>query len=76
MGSIGPSIRRMVAYQGRVWATSAAALWIIGERGLEPFALPEGIPSGELLAANANVLLVAGGRHAAYFDGVRWERIL
>ena len=76
IGNIGPSIRRMVAYQGRVWATSGAAMWIAGARGLEQFALPEGIHPGELLAANDSVQLTAGGGSAACFDGQRWQKIL
>lgn len=75
-GTIGPTIKRMVACQGRVWATSAGALWAVDPHGLAPIDLPEYIEAGEFLAANDNVLLMAGRKHAAYFDGVRWQKIL
>ncbi len=76
IGRIGPRIKSMVAYQGRVWATSGSGFWIFSKEGVEQVVLPEGIRPGDSLAARGKVLLMAGRSGAAYFDGARWHRIL
>lgn len=75
-GCLTLSYQSMVAYRGKVWCSSKYGIWTIEGNRIERADLPDNIymRSG-VLATKGDVLLTAGSRGAAYFDGGHWHVI-